>query len=282
MTGQVLDSDPHLNCTAAMPGSATRGWRAGDLVADLELRRLRLAETRVVVQEIPFQLLCLLLERGGRPVSRRELHERLWPRYDWDSFERNVNTAVRKLRHAIGDDAREPRLIETLRASGYRWIGPAPVALSSLPSGAGDPSIGQGVGDASGSIVREVTRGSFAGKNGALKRTLWAAAATVLAAAVSWWLLPRSASQSWIVVESAAAAGTIADSPQAAALAASLRAMTAGAAPDGAGEPVHIALTIRQGEPAEAAVSGRGVPTRLDLAGSAFARERLLAEVASR
>jgi hypothetical protein len=58
----------------------------------------------------------------------------LWPRYEWDSFERNVNTAVRKLRQAIGDDAREPRLIETMRASGYRWIGPAPDALSSVPA----------------------------------------------------------------------------------------------------------------------------------------------------
>src|ERR1700741_3573880 len=104
MPGQVLDSDLHLNCAAAMPKSAARGWQAGDLVVDLELRRLQLAGARVVVQEIPFQLLCLLLERGGRPVSRRELHERLWPRYGWDSFERNVNTAIRKLRRAIGDD----------------------------------------------------------------------------------------------------------------------------------------------------------------------------------
>src|SRR5207342_298247 len=85
-------------------------------------------------QETPLRLLCLLFERGGRPVARRELHEALWPRYEWDSFERNVNTAVRKLRQAIGDDAREPRLIETMRASGYRWIGPAPRELLVTPS----------------------------------------------------------------------------------------------------------------------------------------------------
>ena len=136
MTEPVLDSDLHLNYASDLAGSAEiplRGWRAGDLVIDLELRRLYRDGRRVALQETPLRLLCLLLERGGRPVARRELHEALWPRYEWDSFERNVNTAVRKLRQAIGDDAREPRLIETMRASGYRWIGQAPEALSAVP-----------------------------------------------------------------------------------------------------------------------------------------------------
>ena len=71
MTEQVLDSDLHLNYAGGLPGSAeipVRGWRAGDLVVDLELRRLYRDGRRVALQETPLRLLCLLLERGGRPV----------------------------------------------------------------------------------------------------------------------------------------------------------------------------------------------------------------------
>ncbi|HZP67155.1 MAG TPA: winged helix-turn-helix domain-containing protein [Rudaea sp.] len=128
MNAQVAESDPNL--IAPENAVAPAGWRAGNLVVDLALRRVSRDGERVPVQEMPLRLLCLLLERGGRPISRRELHETLWPRYGWDSVERNLNTAVRKLRRAIGDDARPPILIETLRANGYRWIGPAPQALA--------------------------------------------------------------------------------------------------------------------------------------------------------
>ena len=72
MNEQVLDSDLHLNSAAHSSGSAPRGWCAGELVVDLELRRVRIGTQRVVLQETPFRLLCLLLERGGRPVSRRD------------------------------------------------------------------------------------------------------------------------------------------------------------------------------------------------------------------
>ena len=70
MTEQVLDSDLHLTYTASRPGSAkipVRGWRAGDLIVDLELRRLYRDGRRVALQETPLRLLCLLLERGWPP-----------------------------------------------------------------------------------------------------------------------------------------------------------------------------------------------------------------------
>src|SRR3569832_1788531 len=103
MTDQALHSDLHLNCSDHTDAPPLRAWQAGDLVVDLELRELWRERERVVVQDIPLRLLCLLLQRQGRPIARRELHQALWPRYDWDSFERNLNTAVRKLRRAIGD-----------------------------------------------------------------------------------------------------------------------------------------------------------------------------------
>ncbi|HEX7111321.1 MAG TPA: winged helix-turn-helix domain-containing protein [Mizugakiibacter sp.] len=106
-----------------------RGWRAGEFELDLVLRQLRRAGRRVPLQEIPLGILARLYERRGLPVTRQELHDAFWRRYDPDSFERSLNTAMRKLRQALGDDARAPRLIETLRANGYRWIGPTPQPL---------------------------------------------------------------------------------------------------------------------------------------------------------
>jgi DNA-binding response OmpR family regulator len=130
VTAQALKSDPILISQELHAGTPTCGWRAGSIEVDLERRELRVGGERVALQELPLRLLALVLERGGRPVSRRELQERLWPGYDWPSFERNLNTAMRKLRQAIGDDARDPRLVGTLRTSGYRWIGPAPRTLA--------------------------------------------------------------------------------------------------------------------------------------------------------
>jgi hypothetical protein len=135
MTEQVLDSDLHLNYAGSLPGSAeipVRGWRAGDLVVDLELRRLYREWPQGCRAGNPASPALPPAERGGRPV-RGATAPGSGRAGDWDSFERNVNTAVRKLRQAIGDDAREPRLIETMRASGYRWIGRRPTR-STVPA----------------------------------------------------------------------------------------------------------------------------------------------------
>ena len=101
--------------------------RCGPLVIDFELGRVDRNGESVVLQPIPLRILAMLLERPGRPVSREQLHRAIWPAYPLDSFERNLYTAMRKLRRAIGDDARTPALVETLRAKGYRWCGPAPI-----------------------------------------------------------------------------------------------------------------------------------------------------------
>ncbi|HSC12889.1 MAG TPA: winged helix-turn-helix domain-containing protein, partial [Rhodanobacteraceae bacterium] len=280
MTEQVLDSDLHLNYASDLPSSAEiplRGWRAGDLVIDLELRRLYRDGRRVALQETPLRLLCLLFERGGRPVARRELHEALWPRYEWDSFERNVNTAVRKLRQAIGDDAREPRLIETMRASGYRWIGPAPAGLSTVPG------FEAGADAATASRVTPPTA--------AVSRPIWrrrlvpgAMVAGVICLLAFSMLQTPAQPRSLLVVDVESAAGF---APMETAKVRSLRELLAGAVAsnagaDAAGEPVHVALSVRAGEPLGAEVSGRGGKKHIALGDTAFGRERLLVEVALR
>lgn len=97
--------------------------RFGTFEIDLESRELRKQGLRMRLEEKPFLILEALLEQAGRMVSRKSLHEKLWPdthvRYD-----QNLNTAVNKLRDMLGDTARSPRFIETLPRLGYRFIAP--------------------------------------------------------------------------------------------------------------------------------------------------------------
>jgi TolB-like protein/DNA-binding winged helix-turn-helix (wHTH) protein len=80
---------------------------------------------RVRLQDLPFQILDELLSRPGEVVTREQLIARLWPITVVD-FDGNLNSGVRRLRAALGDDAEAPRYIETLPRRGYRYIGEAP------------------------------------------------------------------------------------------------------------------------------------------------------------
>ena len=76
------------------------------------------------VQEKPFQILALLLERPGEVVTREELQKRLWPNGTFVDFDKGLNTAIKKLRQVLGDSADTPVFIETLPRKGYRFIAP--------------------------------------------------------------------------------------------------------------------------------------------------------------
>ena len=82
---------------------------------------------RVRVQEQPFQLLLLLVERAGQIVSREEIRNRLWPQNTFVEFDKSLGVAVLKVREALGDDASNPRFIETIPRRGYRFIAPVKV-----------------------------------------------------------------------------------------------------------------------------------------------------------
>jgi len=85
-------------------------------------RELIKGNTRVRLQEQPFQIMRLLLARPGTLVTRDEMRSRLWPTGTFVDFEHSLNAAMKRLRAALGDDARAPRYIETLPRRGYRWI----------------------------------------------------------------------------------------------------------------------------------------------------------------
>ncbi|HSA93477.1 MAG TPA: winged helix-turn-helix domain-containing protein, partial [Terriglobales bacterium] len=98
--------------------------RFGVYSADLRAGELRKNGAKVKLQEQPFQILTMLLERPGEVVTREELRKRLWPADTFVDFDHSLNTAVKKLREALGDDADNPRFVETLPRRGYRFIAP--------------------------------------------------------------------------------------------------------------------------------------------------------------
>jgi Tol biopolymer transport system component/DNA-binding winged helix-turn-helix (wHTH) protein len=98
--------------------------RFGPFEVDLVAGELRRNGNKIRLQAQPAQVLAILLERPGEVFTREELQRRLWPSDTFVDFEHSLNTAIKKLRSALGDDAEAPRYIETLPKRGYRFIGP--------------------------------------------------------------------------------------------------------------------------------------------------------------
>src|SRR5690348_11649938 len=107
--------------------------RFGSFELDVRSRELRQGETRIRLQEQPFEILRLMLERPGDVVTRDELRQRLWPDGTFVDFEHSLNAAVKRLRAALGDDADRPRFVETLPRRGYRFIAPIESPAVDMP-----------------------------------------------------------------------------------------------------------------------------------------------------
>jgi DNA-binding winged helix-turn-helix (wHTH) protein len=89
---------------------------------DLRTRELCKGGRPIKLQDQPGRLLALLASRAGQLVTRAEIEKALWGEDQFVEFEHAVNTAVRKVREALGDDPESPRFIETLPRKGYRFI----------------------------------------------------------------------------------------------------------------------------------------------------------------
>src|SRR5262245_20523908 len=96
--------------------------RFDDFEVDFLTRELRKGGVKVRLQEQPFQILAMLLERPGGVVTRGEIRDRLWPNGTFVDFEHSVNAAIKRLRAALGDTAGSPRYVETLPRRGYRFV----------------------------------------------------------------------------------------------------------------------------------------------------------------
>jgi DNA-binding winged helix-turn-helix (wHTH) protein len=109
-----------------------RRFRFGIFEADLRTGELTKLGKRVRLQEQPFQLLAMLLERPGELVIREELRENLWPKTIVD-FDHGLNKAISKVREALGDSAENPRFIETVASRGYRFLADVAVVQDGQP-----------------------------------------------------------------------------------------------------------------------------------------------------
>jgi TolB-like protein/DNA-binding winged helix-turn-helix (wHTH) protein len=98
--------------------------RFGIFEVDLRAGELRRNGLKVKLQEQPFQILAMLVERPGEIVTREEIQQNLWPEDTFVDFEHSINAAVKRLREALDDSADNPRFVETLHRRGYRFIAP--------------------------------------------------------------------------------------------------------------------------------------------------------------
>src|SRR5690349_4151391 len=95
--------------------------RFGVFEVDFERFLLKKGGLRVRLQDQPFQVLELLLNRPGEIVTREEIRQELWPDNTFVEFDGGLNTAIKKLRTALNDSAETPRFIETVPRRGYRF-----------------------------------------------------------------------------------------------------------------------------------------------------------------
>jgi cholera toxin transcriptional activator len=151
------------------PAGQTRVYRFGMYQADSAAGELRKKGSPIKLQEQPFRVLMLLLERPGSVVTRDEIRQALWSGDTFVDFDHSLNTVVNKLRDALGDDAANPRFIETLARRGYRFIAPVEVSGDAQPTATREP--GEPAGSYSSLLTsphelpptsRNVVRGLFA------------------------------------------------------------------------------------------------------------------------
>src|SRR4026207_2185139 len=100
--------------------------RFGTFEVDLRARELRKGGIRIRLQDQPFEILAVMLERPGEVVTREELREKRWPAGTFVDFEHSLNAAIKRLRAALGDDADRPAFIETVRRPGCGLGGRGP------------------------------------------------------------------------------------------------------------------------------------------------------------
>jgi len=109
---------------AQHPANPSKVVQFGVFEVDLANAELRKNGLRVRIQEQPFQVLSILLERPGEVVSREELVRRIWRDGTFVDFERGLNAAVTRLRQTLSDSADNPRYVETVARQGYRFSMP--------------------------------------------------------------------------------------------------------------------------------------------------------------
>ncbi len=171
--------------------------RFGAYEADPRTGELRKHGIRIKLQDQPFAILMMLLERPGELVTREQIQQKLWPADTFVDFDHSLNTAIRRLRDALNDSADAPRFIETLPRRGYRFL--SPVEPISTPSPPGSTAVSEAAGPVlAGAAVAN------APTHGVTQHWFWVGAAVAAAVAgivaISWAVWPRPAIDSVAVL----------------------------------------------------------------------------------
>jgi DNA-binding winged helix-turn-helix (wHTH) protein len=157
--------------------------RFGVFEVDLRAGELRKNGVKIKLQEQPFQILAMLLERPGEIVTREELQQKLWSNDTFVDFDNSLNKAINKIREALGDSADNPRFVETMARRGYRFIAPV------------EP-VSRGV--QAGSVLEPILPANTPKKTGLSRRIYLGAAAgaglvlVIGIIVVVWWMGRRS------------------------------------------------------------------------------------------
>lgn len=109
--------------------------RFGAFVANLRSGELLKGNKNLKLQDQPFKILAMLLERAGEVVTREELQKKLWPDNTFVDFDHGINMGIAKIREALGDSAEKPRFVETVGRRGYRFI----AGIDSAPASSARP-----------------------------------------------------------------------------------------------------------------------------------------------
>src|ERR1700722_2142879 len=127
----------------SVPERTTHGirYRFGPFELNSAEESLSRNGVRVKVQDLPFRLLVMLLERPGEIVTREQVRQRLWTDNTFVEFDNSLGVAIRKVRDSLDDDADAPRFLETIPRRGYRFIAPVSVVEVEKPKQA-SPSAG--------------------------------------------------------------------------------------------------------------------------------------------
>ena len=104
------------------PSRAVRVVSFGPYEADFAGAELRKNGIRIKLQDRPFDILQILLQRPGEVITREEFRKRLWPADTFVDFDHSLNASINKLRQALNDDADSPRFVATVGRRGYKFI----------------------------------------------------------------------------------------------------------------------------------------------------------------
>jgi Tol biopolymer transport system component/DNA-binding winged helix-turn-helix (wHTH) protein len=174
-----------------MPVGEKQTLRFGPFVLDTQCGQLRKGGVGLKLQGQPVQILEILLEKSGQLVTREELRERLWASDTFVDFDHSLNTAVKKLREALGDEAGRPQYIETLPKRGYRFVGDVSVEnIEHKNSGAGALAGEEFVTKVTTTLVDAAINATTDSRRRA-RRSLWivATSAALLAmTAAAYWI----------------------------------------------------------------------------------------------